>query len=178
MFYNFFKKSKAIIDKYPRLSVLAVCFSVVCFMFFSSYHVTLVRYKSVKYSFTIWSDDIDSYRPERNDYILMKWPNALQEEVGLKEGDILIKRIGCVEGDTLEFNPHNNYFMCNGTYLGMGLEEMPNSKQKLSLFTFGEKMVVPKGMFFAVGDNPTSYDSKYFGFVDICDIMGKVVLGI
>jgi signal peptidase I len=98
------------------------------------------------------------------------------------EDEDYVKRIIGLPGDTVEYNDDKLYV--NGEaqaepYLAKFKEEMVGTKLTGD-FTLEEitgKQTVPEGMVFVLGDNRrSSMDSRYFGFVDQDQIVGKVNL--
>lgn len=74
----------------------------------------------------------------------------------------LIKRVGCSEGETLKVEGDD--FYCNGNYLGKAKHKTLMGSP-LKPFVFNG--TVPYGKVFAVGDHKDSYDSRYWGFLDL-----------
>ncbi len=75
--------------------------------------------------------------------------------------DTLIKRVGCVPGDRLTRNSQGEY-LCGQRVLGRPLERDSQGRQ-LPQFRFAG--IVPEDSYFMVGDDPRSFDSRYFGFI-------------
>lgn len=71
-----------------------------------------------------------------------------------------IKRVGCAPGETLSTG--NDYYYCDGKYLGRAKKKSLDG-DPLPPFVFNGK--IPPGMFFAVGDHPDSFDSRYIGLI-------------
>lgn len=109
-------------------------------------------------------------KPERGDIIVFKYPENPSKD--------FIKRVVAVEGDVIESKNkilHVNGNMVNEPYAQhtdssmrpMGIEPRDN---------FGP-VIVPKDKYFVMGDNrDQSYDSRYWGYVDIKDIKGKALI--
>lgn len=89
-------------------------------------------------------------------------------ELGISEAHLL-KRVGCVQGQALNVNEQKEYY-CDGDYLG-------RAKDKTLAGAVAKNFVwnsnVPQGKFFAIADHIDSYDSRYFGFVDISKVEAK-----
>lgn len=109
-------------------------------------------------------------KPERGDIIVFKYPEDHSRD--------FIKRVIAVEGDLIEsknktiyvngkpvsepFTQHTDNFVRPG-----GIEPRDN---------FGP-LIVPKEKFFMMGDNrDQSYDSRYWGYVDMKEIRGKALV--
>jgi signal peptidase I len=109
-------------------------------------------------------------KPERDDIIVFKYPEDPKRD--------FIKRIIAVEGDVIESKDKAVYV--NGdplkepfirhtdkTVKPAGIEPRDN---------FGP-VIVPKNKFFVMGDNrDQSYDSRFWGYVDLKDIKGKSLI--
>lgn len=106
-------------------------------------------------------------RPGRGDVIVFDFPEDPRKD--------FIKRVIAVEGDTVEIRDKRVYingkpvedphaFFAEETILPKGMEQRDN---------FGP-VTVPKDSLFMMGDNrDRSYDSRYWGFVDIKKVEGK-----
>ena len=81
----------------------------------------------------------------------------------------LLKRVGCIQGHVLNVDNHRDYF-CDGAYLGRAKSKSLTGAIVKNFVWHGD---VPQGEFFAIGDHVDSYDSRYFGFVDLSAVEGK-----
>lgn len=109
-------------------------------------------------------------KPERGDIIVFKYPENPSKD--------FIKRVVAIEGDVIESKNkmvHVNGNKVNEPYAQhtdssmrpMGIEPRDN---------FGP-VIVPKNKYFVMGDNrDQSYDSRYWGYVDIKDVKGKALI--
>ncbi len=109
-------------------------------------------------------------KPERGDIIVFKCPENPSKD--------FIKRVVAAEGDVIESK--NKIIHVNGSKVNepyarhtdssmrpMGIEPRDN---------FGP-VIVPKNKYFVMGDNrDQSYDSRYWGYVDIKDVKGKALI--
>lgn len=109
-------------------------------------------------------------KPERGDIIVFKYPENPSKD--------FIKRVVAAEGDVIESK--NKMIHVNGNKVNepyarhtdssmrpMGIEPRDN---------FGP-VIVPKNKYFVMGDNrDQSYDSRYWGYVDIKDVKGKALI--
>jgi len=81
----------------------------------------------------------------------------------LPEGEThLVKRLGCIEGQFL--SRVNRQFYCDGKEIAIAAVQDSTGK---ALPIFSYTGVIPPGKAFAVGDTDNSYDSRYWGFMDI-----------
>lgn len=81
----------------------------------------------------------------------------------------LLKRVGCNQGQLLTVNDQKEYF-CDGKWLGKAKDKLL-SGQPVENFKFNG--LVPPGKFFALADHKDSYDSRYFGFVELSQVVAK-----
>jgi signal peptidase I len=109
-------------------------------------------------------------KPEREDIIVFKYPENPKKD--------FIKRVIGTEGDVIE--EKNKTVYVNGKAI---LE--PYVQHSDSIIRAGGNdprdnfgpLIVPKGSVFVMGDNrDQSYDSRYWGFVDLNAIMGKALI--
>jgi len=70
------------------------------------------------------------------------------------------KRIGCSSGETLSVRGED--YFCGDNYLGRAKRESMQG-DRLIPFIFNGR--VPEKMYFAMGDHPDSFDSRYVGFI-------------
>lgn len=88
-----------------------------------------------------------------------------------KKNDRLIKKVGCSPGEILSEDANQQWY-CGQNYIGKAL--LTDSKgRELPQFNFSGP--VPENNFFMVGDNPRSFDSKYFGFIHADDFFYKAL---
>ena len=87
---------------------------------------------------------------------------------GLNENnDVLIKRVGCTPGELLTRNK-NRAWLCERENLGVPLETDSRGRI-LPHFQFAG--IVSEDSYFMVGDDPRSFDSRYFGFIHGDDVL-------
>lgn len=96
----------------------------------------------------------------RGDYVLFRFKHSLisDDEVSLT------KRVACVEGDTLA-RTDAGHFYCNGQHIGHARKQATNGTE-LPMFEWGSASV-PTGKAFVIGDHIESFDSRYWGFIEI-----------
>lgn len=80
-----------------------------------------------------------------------------------------IKRIGCNAGEELK-NIGNDYY-CENKLIAKA-KDYSLGGEKLKKFEYAGK--IPEGYIFLVGDHADSYDSRYFGFIKVKDIIATV----
>ena len=97
-------------------------------------------------------------KPERGDYITFELHNAK-----LPNGKaFLTKRLSCLPGDYLDGRA--GAFFCNNHLVATALEK-DGYNRPMTWFKF--QGVIPKNRVFVVGDDPRSYDSRYWGFIPL-----------
>ena len=84
--------------------------------------------------------------------------------------DQFIKKIGCASGQTLR--RVDKMFYCESNWL---VEVLAKDSKGDVLPQFKFAGVVPANNYFMVGDNPRSYDSRYFGYVHADEILYKAL---
>lgn len=109
-------------------------------------------------------------KPERGDIIVFKYPED--------PGRDFIKRVIAIEGDVIESKEKTIYV--NGSPVREPyIQHTDNSLKPKGIEprdNFGP-YIVPKGKYFMMGDNrDQSYDSRYWGYVDVKDIRGKALI--
>ena len=109
-------------------------------------------------------------KPERGDIIVFKYPEDPSRD--------FIKRVIAVEGDVVESK--NKTIYVNGKPTEEPYIQHTDSSIRQGMIeprdNF-ERRTVPKGKYFMMGDNrDQSYDSRYWGYVDIKDIRGKALI--
>ena len=109
-------------------------------------------------------------QPKRGDIVVFIYPEDRSKD--------FIKRVVGVAGDTVEIR--NKKIFLNGLPYndghGVYVDDfiIPGAIQPRD--NFGP-ITVPKGTIFVMGDNrDQSYDSRFWGFVDQKDVMGKAVI--
>ncbi|NWF76859.1 MAG: signal peptidase I [Nitrospirae bacterium] len=109
-------------------------------------------------------------KPHRGDIIVFKYPENPKKD--------FIKRVVAIEGDVIEEKDKALYL--NGQRVIEPYAYHYDKYVKPNGFdprdNFGP-LVVPEGKVFVMGDNrDQSYDSRYWGFVDLKDIRGKALI--
>lgn len=109
-------------------------------------------------------------KPEKGDIIVFKYPEDRKRD--------FIKRVIAVEGDVIESK--NKMIYVNGKALNEPYAQHTDTSLRPGGIeprdNFGP-YIVPKGKFFMMGDNrDQSYDSRYWGYVDINDIRGEALI--
>ena len=108
--------------------------------------------------------------PEHNDVIVFIYPKDRSKDY--------IKRVIALPGDTLQIR--NKKVFINGTEVEDKHAHFADTKIYNSRSTTRDNygpIVIPDGKVFVMGDNrDNSYDSRFWGFVDQKDILGKALI--
>jgi signal peptidase I len=109
-------------------------------------------------------------KPQRGDIVVFKYPEDPDRD--------FIKRIVAVEGDII--GGMNKKVVLNREILKEPYAQYIDDSNKIGDIqqrdNFGP-YIVPKGKVFVMGDNrDQSYDSRFWGYVDIKDIKGKAFI--
>lgn len=88
---------------------------------------------------------------------------------GYKNGSKFIKYIVCDEGDLLTVK--NRKYYCNGEFIAEAIKINSFGEPVTDIFEYNG--TIPEGKFFAWTPFYYSYDSRYWGFVDKRDLIGK-----
>lgn len=108
-------------------------------------------------------------KPQRGDIIVFKYPEDPSRD--------FIKRVIAVEGDMVESRDKKVYV--NGKQIDEPYAQHTDNAVRPGgdpRDNFGP-FIVPKGKYFMMGDNrDQSYDSRYWGYVDMKNIRGKALV--
>ncbi len=103
--------------------------------------------------------------PRRGDLIVFHYPQA--------GGHSFLKRIIGLPGDTIE--ERNGEFWVNGSTLPWQEAHVEPTEELAALNL--SPLHIASGHFFVLGDNPsTSLDSRFWGTVDMHEVVGKALL--
>lgn len=107
-------------------------------------------------------------QPERGDIIVFVSPELPKRD--------FVKRLIALEGETVEIR--NGKILINGNQLTGPMSICSNYYYNRGSYgEAGEAVTVPKGYYFALGDNSAnSRDSRYWGFVPKKNLIGKALL--
>lgn len=85
------------------------------------------------------------------------------------DGKLIGKQIAAVEGDHVLIK-HDVLYINDKMIDGLPLM----AKLKAAPGQYDRDLIVPAGKFFAFGTEPRSYDSRYWGLVDVKSVVGSV----
>ena len=118
------------------------------------------------------SEDIDE-----GDMVVFSLPENMEAlAVGrgwLPEGARLLKRVGAVEGGVYGVNGAHQFYV-NDKYLGQASTEDGLGRSMPDMARGGH--LVEAGCFLPVGENPKSFDGRYYGTVPLDRIEHKAML--
>lgn len=95
----------------------------------------------------------------KNDYVVFEYDKEPYKIY--QYGKLFIKRIACDSGQHLKV--HNRQVLCDNRLIATGIDR---NSEGIVLPHYQYDGVIPNDKFFAIGDSPRSYDSRYFGLVD------------
>lgn len=113
-------------------------------------------------------------RIRQGDYLLFNLDDVHKKTFirkGLKENNVLIKKVGCVPGETLVKDAKNTFF-CQQTALGTAMKKDAQGKE-LPIFEFYGP--IPEDNYYMMGTNPRSFDSRYFGLIHVDDFICRAI---
>ena len=162
-------RNLAPINLLKRIAIIVFCTSAGAFI---PRHITISPTDSLAEHLFILERDVspgqirqkDVVRFQHNDAVV----HAAMHELKLSQAHLL-KRVGCIQGQTLNVNSQKEYY-CDGDYLRRAKDKTLTGKVVQNFVWNGP---VPAGKFFAIGDHIDSYDSRYFGFVDLSAVEAK-----
>lgn len=107
-------------------------------------------------------------KPQRGDIIVFKYPEDPSRD--------FIKRVIAVEGDVIE--EKNKVIYVNGQPLTEPyIQHTDRNRNPFEPRDNFGPYIVPKNKLFVMGDNrDQSYDSRYWGYVDLKDVKGKALI--
>lgn len=107
-------------------------------------------------------------QPQRGDIIVFVSPETPNKD--------FVKRLIALEGETIEIKNGNIYI--NGKEIDHPMSVRSNYYYNRGDYgKEGEAVTVPKGYYFALGDNSAnSRDSRYWGFIPKRSLIGKAIL--
>ena len=113
----------------------------------------------------------------RGDMVVFNLPEEMQilaEERGwLSRNTKLLKRVGATAGEIYGVNQSQQFYVC-GVYCGQA-SSVDGKGLRMPRLSHGGR-VVEKDSFLPVGDNPKSFDGRYYGTVPLSYVEHKAVM--
>lgn len=131
-----------------------------------NYIIALNSTTSLDGYFYIINKKIEPTSFKKGNIIAFKFTKDSDEYYSLNHN--FIKQITCSQGSVLSIKNGSTYF-CDGKIIGVAKPTDSNGKL-VSNFKFNG--VIPKDNYFVMGTAQSSYDSRYWGFVNKKDIIG------
>ena len=99
---------------------------------------------------------------EKGDYVTFEFSHPI-----VREGQTvrLTKRVSCMPGDRLM--TQGRYLYCNDRFVGEALRQTESGKP-LEPFVLND--IIPAGQVYVSGDSDNSFDSRYWGLLDIAQL--------
>lgn len=138
-----------------RIGIILGITAVVAFV---QPHVIVPLMQSVKYHAFLLSNG----EPAKGDYVNVQVRNRV---IDLDKAVTITKRVACTAGEKLEYRAEEHF--CDGHPLGRVLARTSTG---IPLQAFQWNGPVPANMVFLSGDHPRSFDSRYFGFVQVASL--------
>lgn len=136
----------------------ALLLGVALVVMFIESHLVVPATPSIRYH-ALW---IAPGEIEKDDYANV----VIRSEVIDKDDAVkLTKRVACVAGEYLKYENGQHY--CNGKWLGRTLQR---TRDGLPLTAFVYDGPIPAGKVYLAGENVRSFDSRYFGLVDVASL--------
>lgn len=102
------------------------------------------------------------------DFVVFDYSHPIIAEVGLTR---MSKRVGCFHPQVISVSQRDVY--CDGQLLGTALSVDKHGNPMPVTTDTGE---VPQGKAFVIGDHERSFDSRYYGLVDVARMTRAVPL--
>ncbi|MGH8459348.1 MAG: S26 family signal peptidase [Nevskiales bacterium] len=119
-------------------------------------HLVVVRGDSIRYRL-VW---VAGGEVHKGDYVNLRVSHPIISADG--QETLLTKRVDCIAGETLRFD--GKQFWCRDILLGGVIAKTWDGKP---LTPFAWDGPIPDGKVFVMGEHPRSFDSRYFGLVDL-----------
>lgn len=146
-----------------RLFIALCCLVAAVVVSTITAHITITITPSVdpRVFWTLQVDKDEDFKVARDSYIRARVTIDFPSQPCVNCS--IVKRVGCAPGSYLETRGKD--FYCDGSFIGKA------KRQDFMRFN----LRLSKGQVFLIGDNPRSYDSRYFGLVNKNAIDAKLI---
>ena len=111
------------------------------------------------------------YKPNSSDFVLFKLSHETVKDHPYLKDKSLIKQVGCSSGNFLEIL--EDRVLCNNRLISKFNNEYKSINKSIKKFSF--KGIIPDNKIFVIGVHDLSYDSKYFGLIDVSSISDYLI---
>jgi len=116
--------------------------------------IVLVTSDSIPHRLLVKTEGV----PQKGEYALFQVSHTLTND----ESVTLTKKLACYAGDVLQVE--NRDYYCEGHFLGRAKVE---TREGAPLVQFVHNGRIPDGKAFAFGDHQDSFDSRYWGLIEL-----------
>lgn len=129
--------------------------------------VTLTPSLNHRVFFLIFTPDLQ--RIGKGDYVLLNIEQGIiRQFTDEPHADKIMKIVGCAGGSVL--NVVGKDYYCDGFLLGRA-KDVTLAGKPLNNYVFNG--TIPGGSLFVIGEHKDSYDSRYFGLIDVRTVIAK-----
>ncbi|MBF0483296.1 MAG: signal peptidase I [Candidatus Omnitrophica bacterium] len=152
-------------------------FSVIVLIGFCWFHYNGYYFSCLSNSLPIGIYQRSNKVPGLGDYAAFRLDpviNKYAQARGYIKSDVwLMKKVYAVPGDVVERRDRKIFI--NGKVVeGLSIEQVDSKGRRLDLF-YSERLVLGQGQYWMMSDyNPRSWDSRYFGVVEVDFVMQKI----
>lgn len=166
MMTNVKRLSKALLLIGKRYALLFVALLLGTVLFTSRYQLAVNMTESLPGS--VFLIDKSHKRAVKGELVAFTWKNAPP----IPEGITVIKRVAGVTGDSVKVE--NRHVLINGLFVGRAKETSRTGEPLVAI----DEGLIPQDYFFATGDHPDSFDSRYKrpGLISTDAIKGRAFL--
>lgn len=166
MMTNLKRLSKAFLLIGKRYALLFVVLLLGTALFTSRYQLAVNMTESL--SGSVFLIDKSHKRAVKGELVAFTWKNAPP----IPDGITVIKRVAGITGDSVTVQ--NRHVLINGIFVGWAKETSRTGEPLKGIAS----CVIPENYFFAAGDHPDSFDSRYLrpGLISTDAIKGRAFL--
>ncbi len=132
-------------------------------------HISVTLTPSLNHRVFFLSFNPDPKRVDRGDYVLFNIDQGIIRQFTDKpHAEKIMKIVGCAGGSVLKVEGKDYY--CDGVFLGRA-KDVSLAGRTLNHYVFNGTL--PGGSLFVIGEHKDSFDSRYFGLVDVRTVAAK-----